>query len=460
MQIKGKIISSIIIINFVYAFIILNFYFKIIGFENNENIINALRDDIIILFIIIFLFVAGSILFIHLLFKPTKRFKVVIDRILNGDLDSRLGIKNGGEFQEIGDLIDVLLNKYTNKLNRIEDENENLNDSIISLLKTVMQLEKKNFAIKAKVNEDITGPLADALNLMTTEVASALKKASDKASDITKISASLKTQSDDIYSLFNKEQDEIEKTNIELKSATISMTRIKQLAEQSNETTKNTIKSTVTAIDTIKNTVSSINNISEIINENESRIKRLGERSQEINSAVNLISDISEKTHILALNASMHAASAGDAGRGFVVIADEVKRLAETTKEATSQTKTLANNIQLETINTVKSMSDLDNQIIHTNKLAGNAEDQIEETHTATIELVNMIEKIAENATAQAKISNQLLKRAGIIKDNKRSTISKLQKQSVYTDELYEHSNKLKNSLDKFKLKNNKSANL
>ena len=88
---------------------------------------------------------------------------------------------------------------------------------------------------------------------------------------------------------------------------------------------------------TVSDTVDSINKIRDTIHETEKRIKRLGERSQEIGTAVNLINNISERTHILALNASMHAASAGEAGRGFAVVAAEVKELAEQTNRSTEQ---------------------------------------------------------------------------------------------------------------------------
>ena len=113
--------------------------------------------------------------------------------------------------------------------------------------------------------------------------------------------------------------------------------------------------------------------IREIIRETEKRIKRLGERSQEITGAVNLINTIAERTHILALNARMHAASAGEAGRGFAVVADEVQRLAESSRAATSDIASMVNAIRVETVDTVDTMNRVIVQVAEGTRLAQEA---------------------------------------------------------------------------------------
>ena len=110
------------------------------------------------------------------------------------------------------------------------------------------------------------------------------------------------------------EREEVEKTTTELAEAAHAMNHIAELAQACNIAADNAIKSTQTALDTVTSTVTGINSTRDTIRETEKRIKRLGERSQEINGVVNIINTIAERTHILALNASMHAASAGEAG--------------------------------------------------------------------------------------------------------------------------------------------------
>ncbi len=451
-QFKQKIFLAVILINIAYTLIVLGIYFSIKNIDQSVAVAQILHNGLIGLFVVMVIVMAGMMRFINKLYKPIARLKNIMKKIAQGDFDARVDVKSGDEFEEISFSIDTMLNERVSVLTNIENENEQLNDSIVTLLETVSQLAQKNLTIKAKVNEDITGPLADALNLMVAETTSVLNEVTRISSDVAETSNLVKSQSDNVLLLAQKERSEVEQATIELKSAADTMNKIAQLAEQSNNAAETALTTTLTAMDTVSNTVESINNIRTTIHETEKRIKRLGERSQEISTAVNLINNISERTHILALNASMHAASAGEAGRGFAIVADEVQRLSENAREATSQIGTLVNNIQIETTNTVNTMNELITQVVSGSKLAEMAGSQMQETQTTTTELVNMVQKIAENAIKQAGTSNQLRERTDIIRDSVRKTGSHLQDQTKYTDELVEQAMQLVASVGVFQL--------
>jgi len=452
MQFKNKLFLAVMLINIAYTCIILSLYFAISNTDKSEAVTEIMNNGVISFFIMLVITILGTIYYVNKLYKPVERLKNIMKKISEGDFDARIGIKSGDEFQDISTSIDTMLNERVSVLTNIEDDNEQLNDSIVALLETVAQLAQKNLSIKAKVNEDITGPLADALNLMTSETTAVLNEVTRISGDVAETSNLVKSQSDNVLLLANKEQDEVDNAAIELKSAAEAMSRIARLAEQSNAAAEDAIKTTITAMSTVSDTVESINRIRDTIHETEKRIKRLGERSQEIGTAVNLINNISERTHILALNASMHAASAGEAGRGFAVVADEVQRLAENAREATSQIGTLVNNIQIETVNTVNTMNELITQVVGGSQLAEAAGVQMKETQSTTAELVSMVQKIAENATAQAETSNKLRERTDIIRDSVRKTGAHLQDQTHHTDELVEQAMLLVAAVGVFKL--------
>lgn len=384
--------------------------------------------------------------------KPTDRLNKILKRMSEGDFAARVGLKTGDEFEEIGNSIDSILNERVSTLTTIEDENEQLNDSIVALLETVAQLAQKNLTIRAKVSEDVTGPIADALNLMAAETTSVLNRVMSISEEVAETSNLVKSQADNVLLLADQEQNEVEKAARELKSASDAMSRIAKLAEQSNEAAEEAIKTTLNAMSTVTDTVDSINTIRDIIRETEKRIKRLGERSQEISTAVNLINNISERTHILALNASMHAASAGEAGRGFAVVADEVQRLAENAREATTQIGTLVSNIQAETASTVNTMNELVSQVVGGSQLAQKAGEQMKKTQSTTANLVDMVQKISQNAADQARTSRKLRMRADNIRESVKKTGSHLHEQTVHTDELVEQAMSLVTSIGVFKL--------
>lgn len=180
-----------------------------------------------------------------------------------------------------------------------------------------------------------------------------------------------------------------------LSIAANSLHEIALLAQQCNAAADTASKTTQSALSAVDNTVTGINSTRDVIRETGKRIKRLGERSQEISGVVNLINVIAERTHILALNASMHAASAGEAGRGFAVVADEVQRLAENARQATQQISALVNNIQIETADTVSTMNDAISQIVEGSRLAEQAGQQMHMTQQSTAQLVASVKQIA-----------------------------------------------------------------
>lgn len=448
--VKQKIFAAAAVGSFFYICVIAGLLIAIGNLEGNQT--RLLLGGAAALITVIALTAVGCLYFARKLTRPLQRLQSTMVKITEGDLDARMGIRSGDEFQEIGDSIDNILSERVAALSTIEDENEQLNDSIVALLETVAQLAQKNLTIRAKVSEDVTGPLADALNMMTTETAKVLNEVMRISSDVAEASNLVKSQSDNVLLLAKEERAEIENTASELTKATEMMSRIATLAQASNRSADQAIEMTTTAMQSVNDTVESINRIRDTIRETEKRIKRLGERSQEISTAVNLINNISERTHILALNASMHAASAGEAGRGFAVVADEVQRLAENAREATSQIATLVNNIQAETANTVSTMNELITQVVGGSKLAAEAGEQMKHTQTTTSELVRMVQKIAAGATAQADTSTRLRERTQLIRDTVRKTGNHLQEQSAYTDQLVENAMALVASVGVFQI--------
>ena len=335
---------------------------------------------------------------------------------------------------------------------RTKKENQELSDAVVNLLKGVDKLSQRDLTVRMDITEDATAPIADSLNLLADEIAGILQGVTRISHDISNFCQSVKDHSDTVIRYSNEERDEVDRTNEELTAASEVMVNIAELAKTCGIAADAAMDTTAKAKETVISTVGGINNIREIIRETEKRIKRLGERSQEISSVVSLINSIAERTHILALNASIHAASAGEAGRGFVVIADEVQRLAENAREATGQISSLVNNIQAETSETVTIMNNVISEVVSGTKLAEQAGVQMEDTLLRTHQLVNMVREIAVNSDQQVKTASLINERAKAIKVSTQKTNRELQEQSVYADKLVQYSSELVTAVGVFKL--------
>lgn len=384
--------------------------------------------------------------------KPVEKISATVQQVSDGDFSVRIDLTGTDELAELGRGFDRLLNERVSTLVEAEQANDNLNSSIILLLQAVSQLSQRDLTVKVPVNEDVTGPMADALNLLTTETAKVLGEVTHLSEEVANASGQVKSQADAVMAVASEERQEVERAANELAAAATDMNHIAGLANECNQAATNAIETTGKALETVVSTVNGITSTRDTIRETEKRIKRLGERSQEISGVVNLINTIAERTHILALNASMHAASAGEAGRGFAVVADEVQRLAENAREATSQIATLVSSIQVETADTANAMNQAISQVVEGSRLAEQAGEQMKRTQQTTADLVSSVQQIAARSQEQARISNALLERAKQIQSSTVQTGQRLVEQSQYTNNLVGFAGSLLTSVRVFKL--------
>jgi methyl-accepting chemotaxis protein len=383
---------------------------------------------------------------------PISSIVQTVQQVSLGDMTARTEIKGTDELAVLGQTLDDLLEDKMVSLDRSERENKVLNDAIINLLRAVSRLSQRDLTINLPVTEDVTGPLADAINKLTRDTSMVLAKVTEVAELVEAASIQVDSKANIVKSVAMTQQHDLAQTAEELAQASIELSGIVMAANECNKIAERADKTTHTAAETVSNTLKGMVTIRETINEAGKRIKRLGERSQEISTVVDLIKDIAERTHVLALNSSVQAAAAGDAGRGFAVIADEVQRLAENSKRATGEISSLVKNIQIETNDTMSTMERTIGYVVEGSKLAESAGQHMQQTREITSTLVAAVREIASNTERQAKISGQLRERAQIINRSTEDTTRELDEQLVQTSSLADFCKQLISSVKIFKL--------
>jgi len=397
---------------------------------------------------IAFIISAGLFFLARSIINPMKKLQNTVLKVNAGDLNARSSLNRGDELGELSNAFDKLLDERLTSMALTEKENEKLNDSVIDLIKAVSRLaQKKDLTMKIPVSEDITGAISDSLNLLSKEIAKIMHQVQTTASQVARVSTTVKKQSDAVIAVAHKERKEVEHTVLLLENSVKAVNVIAHDAQEANKKAENTIINTQKAMDAVLSSAEGINSIRSTISETEKRIKRLGERSQEISGIVNL-----KRTHILALNASMHAASAGEAGRGFAVVAEEVQRLAENAREATSEISTVVSNIRTETSDTVNIMNTVISQVAEGTLLTNQACDSMKQTQHTIGDFVKSVQTIAKSSEQQVSISKQLLERARVIKKSTERTGLELLEQNKSTDKLVRHSENLVTVVGVFKL--------
>ena len=422
------------------------------------------KDTVVATIVVSILLIAMAVLITSLLYyfgdsirKPINKLLNTIHEVNNGDLNARVNSIQKDEFGELAASFDQLLDEKVAQLSNSEQENEELNESVIKLIKAVAQLSKKDFTVNVPVSEDITGAIGDSLNLLTKETAGALTNVRTISTHVAGVSNLVHKQSRLVMAVAEQERNQVEHTVVELNKSSNEMNKISKDAQDASNRADNAIQNTQYALNAVNRSVEGINSIRDTIRETEKRIKRLGERSQEITGIVNLINSIAERTHILALNASMHASAAGEAGRGFAVVAEEVQRLAESAREATTEIDTLVNNIRIETKDTVTAMSKAISQVADGTQLAEQAGQAMKLTEKSTEDLVKAVEKITISSKDQANVSQDIVEKSKEIVLSTRKTDKYLQRQTTNTNNLVKFSKRLLSTIRTFNLPESES---
>ncbi len=337
---------------------------------------------------------------------------------------------------------------------RIKEENEKINNSVINILQSVSQLSQKDLTIRAPVTDDVVGTVSDSINYLAEETGRVMQEVKNVAGLVKDSSSKVKSQAEQVTKTAEEERSTIEEMIVSLVEATKTMEQVANLAEETNTAGQQATKVTENALETVNDTVQDMEAIRTTISETEKRIKRLGERSQEISGIVNLINTISERTHVLALNASMQAAVAGEAGRGFAVVAEEVQRLAESSQNATRQIESLVNNIQIETNETINTVNHTISQVVEGSEQAQKAGEQMRETQKITAQLVEQVRFISDASDKQKEMSEKLLNSVQIMGESTNKTASQIELQNTETDSLQQASDQLVETVSVFKLPN------
>ena len=380
------------------------------------------------------------------------RLMLTMQKISEGDLQARVELEGKNELAELGQNFDKMIEDRIITQARIDQDHKQLNESVGSLLDAVFDLSERNLTVRAKVTEDATGPLADAINQLAEDTADVLRQVRDVATSVESTSQDVNHYALEVNKLAQLERSEAAETAIQLDTILQRLDSIAASAQQANKVADTTSSTTRHAQETVSRSMENMSNIRDTVQETGKRLKRLGERSQEISQIIDFINNLSERTTVLALNASMQATAAGDAGRGFSMIAEEIQRLAESSRDSTNQISTLVRNIQQEANTTIATMDNTIAQVVNGSTLAEEAAQQMQATLEATNELVASVERIAVSSAEQVAISKSLQTRAERILEATQSTGKELLSLTGLTKNMAEYGQRLVKSVNVFKL--------
>ncbi|WIX05710.1 methyl-accepting chemotaxis protein [Xanthomonas oryzae] len=288
--------------------------------------------------------------------------------------------------------------------------------AIMRLLDEISSLGEGDLTVKASVTEDMTGAIADAINYAVDELRHLVTTINDTSAKVAVSTQETQATAMQLAEAAGQQANQITTASERISEIAASIEQVSRNSTESAEVAQRSVVIAAEGAGVVRETIQGMDQIRDQIQETSKRIKRLGESSQEIGSIVELINDISEQTNILALNAAVQAASAGEAGRGFAVVADEVQRLAERTSSATRRIEGLVQTIQADTNEAVSSMEQTTSEVVSGARLAEDAGTALTEIERVSNALNNLIKNISIAAHQQSTAATDITQTMGVIR--------------------------------------------
>jgi twitching motility protein PilJ len=334
----------------------------------------------------------------------------------------------------------------------LENDGQANQMAVLNLLDEMGDLADGDLTVRAEVKENITGAIADSINYTIDSLRDLVTGINRASQQVSAATGQAQTTSTFLLSAAEKQTAQIAETSDAVGNMTRSILQVSSNASQASQVAQRSLQAATVGSQAVQNTIKGMNGIREQIQETSKRIKRLGESSQEIGEIVELISDITEQTNILALNAAIQAASAGEAGRGFTVVAEEVQRLAERSSEATKQIGAIVKTIQTDTNSAVAAMEKSTEGVVEGARLSDAAGKALTEIETVSNSLARLIQSISTATEAQTQVASQVTKNMEQIQQITSQTTqgTKLTAESV--GQLTALSEELRDSVAGFKL--------
>ena len=382
--------------------------------------------------------------------KPVDELAKFSERVVAGDVRARADIGGSDEFAAIAENFNRSVAKVAHAVTN-QQAQDSLQRSIADLLNTISQVARGDLTIRGKVTNDALGNVVDSVNFMLDNFTKVLERVRKAAIDVSTSANQILDAADDMTAGATQQDQEITNTSSAVEELTVSMKQVSNNAEASAEAARRALDAAEQGNRAVRDTLEGMQRIRSSVQATAKKIKSLGDRSLEISEIINVINDITEQTNLLALNAAIEAARAGEAGRGFAVVADEVRKLAEHSRSATKDIAALIKAIQAETNEAVVVMEDGTREVEVGAGLADQAGKALEAISSVVRQSAELVQEISLASKQQVRGTEGVANAMQIISGITRQTTAGARQTASTVGNMVKLSEQLNEALAQFR---------
>lgn len=419
--------------------------------------------------------------FISRLFsKPIVALEKAAGKVAGGDTDVSVEIVSKDEIGKLGTSFNVMVGNIKTAMQEVRDkseaaetaareaeeakaqaekQSEYLSESVESILSEMDKFAEGDLTVKLDiVNDDDIGKLFSGFNKSVTNIHQMIQQLQESIETTASAATQISSSSEELAAGVQEQSAQ----SSEVAAAVEEMTRT--IIENSNNATgtaqvaKENGKMAHDGGDIVQETTKKMREIASVVSNSAATVERLGVSSQEISEIISVIDDIADQTNLLALNAAIEAARAGEQGKGFAVVADEVRKLAERTTQATKKIEEMIKAIQSETSEAVDSMKRGTREVEEGMKLADRAGEALERIVAETQRSVDMINQIAAASEEQSATSEQISRNVEAISSVSNESAAGVSQIAHSADDLNRLTENLRNLISRFRIDNSRAV--
>jgi methyl-accepting chemotaxis protein len=390
--------------------------------------------------------------------SPVKRLVEFSERIGAGDYKSRLSIDTNDDFGYVAENLNRSAERSSRAITN-QDAQENLQKSVTEFLTIVSQIARGDLTLRGKVTNDALGNVVDSVNYMLDNFTKVLERVRKAGIDVSTSANDILVSSEQMAAGATQQDQEITNTSSAVEELTVSMKQVSNNAEASAEAARRALDAAEQGNRAVRDTLEGMQRIRASVQATAKKIKSLGDRSLEISEIINVINDITEQTNLLALNAAIEAARAGEAGRGFAVVADEVRKLAEHSRTATKDIAALIKAIQAETNEAVVVMEEGTREVEVGARLADQAGRALDAISSVVRQSAELVQEISLASKQQVRGTEGVANAMQIISNITRQTSQGARQTARTVEQMVKLSEQLNEALSQFRVAGNGNAN-